>query len=98
MIPFILTLCVLLLYHSIKGISRTSSYNNKRNIERHWGRLDKSTFLCTQDGRVHLNQGILYMDYIPVLTNKEGGVVFLTDIASVLEKTERSLKKDYAKR
>jgi hypothetical protein len=98
MIPFILTICVLLLYYSIKGIYLPPSSGNKRNIERYWNRLNKSTFLCTQDGRVHLKQDILYMDYIPVLTSKDRTIVFLTDIKVILEMTERSLKKDYERR
>jgi hypothetical protein len=96
MIPFILTLCVLLLYYSIKGSPPSST--NKRKIEGYWDRLNKSSFICTKDGRVYLQGDILYMDYVPVLTDKDGCVTFLTDIERVLEMTERSLQKDYEKR
>jgi hypothetical protein len=96
--PFILTICILLIYYSTKGIYLPSSSYNTRKIEWYWNRLNKSTFLCTQDGRVHLKQGILYMDYVPVLTSKDSTVVFLTDIKVILEMTERSLKKDYERR
>jgi hypothetical protein len=98
MIPFILTICVLLLYYSISSIYLPPSSSNKRNIEGYWNRLNKSTFICTPDGRVHLKQDILYMDCIPVLTSKDRTVVFLTDITTVLEITERSLKKYHEKR
>jgi hypothetical protein len=98
MLPFILTICVILIYYSIKVRYPLPSSSNKRNIERYWSRLNKSSFLCTKDGRVHLKRDVLYMDSIPILKSIDGTIVFLTDITTVLEMTERSLKKDYERR